>query len=46
MEAYSSYLNGESACGVLGVGLTEYLGRGYSLLDLQDKWIDVWDPQS
>jgi hypothetical protein len=46
MEAYSSFLNGKSACGGLDVDLTEYLGRGYMLLDLQDKWIGVWDPKN
>jgi hypothetical protein len=45
MEAYSFFLNGRSADGVLGVDLSEYLDRGYKLLDLQDKWIDLWDPK-
>jgi hypothetical protein len=44
-EAYSSFLNGRTADGVLDVDLGEYLGRGYKLLDLQNKWIGVWDPE-
>jgi hypothetical protein len=46
MEAYSSFLNGRTACGGLDVDLAEYLGRGNSLLDLQNQWINVWDPEA
>ena len=45
MESYSSFLNGKTASGAGDVDLAEYLGRGYMLLDLQDKWIGVWDLQ-
>jgi hypothetical protein len=44
-EAYSHFLNGKSPDGVSDVALTDYLSRGYSLLDLQKKWVSVWDPE-
>jgi hypothetical protein len=44
-EAYSSFLNGKTASGDSDVALSDYLDRGYSLLDLQKKWLSVWDPE-
>ncbi len=44
-EAYSNYLNGKTSDGGSDVSLSDYLGRGYSLIDLQDKWLSVWDPK-
>jgi hypothetical protein len=41
-QTYSAFLNGKSGDGTTGVSRQDHLKRGYVLIDIQKRWLAVW----